>query len=137
MQANSILFIDTVNELLVAMDKAERVIKGIMDSPDLSKVVAEVSDTNNRVTVLEPAILNLRMKQITGICANMVLIGYVQEKDPKRELVDSEGNSWYELAKAPQLTVKAVKATREALDYRRIDIRDAKTIVELVRDGLL
>lgn len=137
MQANSILFIDTVNELQAALDKAERAIKQIMSETDLGDLVAEVSDTNNRVTVLEPAVLNMRMKQITDICANIVLIGYVQQKDPKRELVDSVGNSWYELAKAPQLTVKAVKATREALDYRRIDIKDAKTIVELVRDGLL
>lgn len=136
MQANSILFIDTVNELLVAMDKAERVIKGIMQSPDLDKVVAEVSDTNNRVTVLEPAVLNIRMKQLTGICANIVLIGLIQERDPKRELRTKEDESWYELAKGPHV-VRAVKAIRECFGPIRVDIRDAKVVYALVQDGVL
>lgn len=136
MQTNSILFIDTTNELLAALDKAERVIKGIMDSPGVSQVVNEVSSTTNRVTVLEPAILNLRMKQITDLCEHMVLIGYVQEKDPERKLVDSNGDSWYALAKG-NLTVKAVKSVRECLGSNHVDIRDGKTIVELVHAGLL
>lgn len=132
----SILFIDAVNELQTAMDKAERIIKGLMDSPNMAQIVAEVSDTNNRVTILEPAVLNLRMRQITNICEHMVLIGYVQARDPKRELVTAEGVSWHELAQGPHI-VRAVKAIRECFGPIRVDIKDAKTIVDLVKLGLL
>lgn len=136
MQANSILFIDTVNELLAAMDKAERVIKEIQASADYGYLVDEVSDSGNRVTVLEPAILNLRMKQITNTCYDMVLIDLCRNKDPKRELVNEEGDNWHELAKGPMI-VKAVKCIREVMGPNRVDIRDGKRIVELVQAGLL
>lgn len=136
MQINSIMFIDAVNELQSAMDKAERVIKEIMAQPDYGDLVNEVSDSGSRVTVLEPAILNLRIKQITNICDDLILIDLCRKKDPKRELVNGAGDNWYVLAKGPNI-VKAVKAIREVFGPNRVDIRDGKRIAELVQAGLL
>ena len=137
MQVNSIKFIDAANELHAAIEKMREVVKGIQAEPDLGDFVNEVSLSGNPITVLEPLMLQMSIKQLMAECYNTCLVDMVRKKDPLRKLTDSQGRSWYELATGPKLTVDAIRAAREALGPRVVDIRDAKTIVELARAGLL
>lgn len=136
MRPESVLFIDTVNELLASINKAEYVIKGLMQVPNLLEVVTEISDTANKVTILEPAVLHVQLRKLTDLCDDITLISIIQETDPKYELRNTKGDSWYELAKGPKV-VTAIQAIRECFGSIRIDVRDGKRIYELVQNGTI
>lgn len=144
MQANSIKFIEAANELHAAIEKMHGVVKEIQAEPDLGNFIDEVSLSGNPITVLEPSMLQVTIKQLMDDCYILCLVDKVRKKDPHRQLTDEQGRSWYQLAIGNQSNdlfvasiVDAIRATREALGSYTVDVKDAKTIVELARAGLI
>lgn len=140
MNNNAIKFIDIMNELTVAYDKAEVLIHALMNEPDLVDVVEAVSATDSKVTILEPLMVLERAKQLMDRINDLRLVSYVQKNDPFLSRTDYSGNRWFDTVMEDahfRVSVRAVRAIRECFPSPQVDIKDAKQISMLVSTGVI
>lgn len=126
-------------KVLVAISECSEAMDRLMTAyPDLSDLVNQSNELGGRVTVLEPLVLQVEMQKLLAKIKDLELIADVQRLDPDRTLVGETNRSWYELAKG-SLNVNAIKELRSAMldSFKRpyFDIRDAKRVCELVKEG--
>ncbi len=124
-------------ELLANIEALKANMEAISQHEDIGKILSELNEVDERrVTLLEPMLLQIRLKEVLDISHDVYLIDYVNRKDPKRGLLTENAVSWFGPTKeSGRVTVDALKAIRECLDHRLLDIKDAKRIGELIIEG--
>lgn len=125
--------------ILADLEALKANLTAIAADPEFGNIVAELNELDERrVTLLEPLVLQVRLQEALEVAADISLIDYVNRKDPLRKLKNEAGVSWFfPTQTSRRVTVDAIKAVRECLDHRLIDIRDGKRICELIAQGLI
>lgn len=125
--------------ILADLEALKANLSAIPADPEFGNIVAELNELDERrVTLLEPLVLQVRLQEALAVAADISLIDYVNRKDPLRKLKNEAGVSWFFPTQSTgHVTVDAIKAVRECLDHRMIDIRDGKRICELIVKGLI
>lgn len=135
---NATIFKRETNTLLEAIDTCSNMMEHLSHLSDLATIVDESNALGGSVTVMEPMVLSVRLKQLLAKIKDIELISDIQRIDPERTLTGETGQSWYALAKG-DLTITAIKELRSAIrnsfKQPNFDVAEAKRICELVKEG--
>lgn len=126
------------NKVLEAIATCHDAMELLSRQPQLGNIVDASNALGGPITVMEPLLLQVRIKGLLDKIKEVELISEVHLLDPTRTLTGETGQSWYALAKG-DLTVTAIKELRSAMRSRLgtayFDIADARRIIELVNEG--
>lgn len=123
--------------ILADIESLKGTLNAIMLDENRDEIIESLNELDERkVTLLEPAMLKIRLQEALDLCADLTLIEYVNRRDPSRLAHTSGGINWFVAAKTPgRVTVDAIKAIRECLDPRYVSIAEGKRICELILEG--
>lgn len=130
-----------MGNLLVALEHTQKVLGEIKASGDLSTLIDESPEFCEEITVLEPLRLRVEIDRILDQIKTLEIISEIQKTDPMRQLLDENGQPWYEFVKENGDCINSIKSVRSAFYSQvfgaRFDIKDARKIVGLVQEGVL
>lgn len=126
-----------VGDLLTNMDQLQELLDSIATDTNCKELVSQLNVVDDQmVTVLEPLLLSARMESVQCKFTDLNLIDYVNRIDPHRKATSRAGVSWFDSIKTlGRISVDSVKVIRECLDYRLVNIADARRIGELTLEG--
>lgn len=132
-------FINASTLLEAAITKFKESAEAILKSPHTGKVVDMVSsNTDLKVTVLEPQLLKVFLDDAFKACNDATLKEMVLRKDPTLSKKGSDNVAWFPaIGIDDRVTVTAIKRVREIFNPALVSIQEGKRIVEMVLDGTI
>lgn len=136
MQATTQTLGKTIHRMLSAIAQAEHEVDQLMKSPDLRTLTEDFRE-GARMSLSEFIDIESEYETLKVKMNQLRVLAYVRDVDPSLNKPDHQGRPWTAIVRENsqyRANVPGIRAVREALG---LDLKDAKIVTELYRDGIL